>query len=205
MRATSRHTKEVFTGRYIDYDDPQPDQISLRDIAHGLAYTCRYGGHTDRYYSVAEHAILTAALLLEQNPGQYKLALGALHHDDHEAYLGDLPTPLKNALGGVYEDLREKIDYSICQYLGLGTAWIDNRQVHRADAFALRMEARALMPSRGEGPEWQPAWDKWPGLDVWNPDRNRDWNPGLSPERAEYEFKQAHARLMREAKPWLAG
>jgi hypothetical protein len=194
MRATRRHTKEVFTGRYIDYDDPQPGQISLDDIAHGLAFTCRYGGHTDRYYSVAEHAILVAGLVLEKNPQGWVAALAALHHDDHEAYLGDLPTPLKNALGNTYEDLRAKIDAAICTYLGIAPGWIDLTVVHKADAYALRMESRRLMPSRGEGPEWQPAWDKWPGLANWHP-----------PREAEREFKRAHARLMREAKPWLPG
>jgi hypothetical protein len=205
MRATSRHTKEVFTGRYIDYDDPLAEQISLDDIAHGLAFTCRYGGHTDRYYSVAEHAILVSSILMEQRPGDYVTAIHALHHDDHEAYLGDLPTPLKNALGSAYEDLREKIDAAIFDHLGLPDTGLSTLAIHRADAFALRMEARKLMPSRGEGPEWQPAWDKFPGLDIWNPDRNRDWAPGLSPWEAEREFKRAHARLMREAKPWLPG
>jgi uncharacterized protein len=205
MRATRRHTKEVFTGRYIDYDDPLAEQISLDDIAHGLAFTCRYGGHTDRYYSVAEHAILVSSILMEQQPGNPAAALGALHHDDHEAYLGDLPTPLKNALGAKYDALRDKIDTAICLHLGLAFAWIDNVWVHRADAFALRMEARRLMPSRGEGPEWAPAWARWPGLADWHPSREGVWTPGLPPHVAEREYKHAHARLMREAKPWLPG
>lgn len=197
MRAIGRHRKEVFSGLYIDYDDPQPSQISLADIAHGLAYTCRFGGHTSRFYSVAEHAVLVSSLILETHPQHYALALHGLHHDDHEAYLGDLPTPLKNALGTKYDELRTEIDEAICKHLNLHADGLDALVVHRADALALRMEAHVFLPSRGRDPEWQPAWEKW-GIaaapDLVGP--RGAWDPGLSPYMAERAYLDAHAKLL---------
>ena len=32
--------------------DPLAEEISIEDIAHGLANTCRYGGQCQFYYSV---------------------------------------------------------------------------------------------------------------------------------------------------------
>lgn len=206
MRATTRHTKEVYSGRYIDYDDPRPEQISLDDIAHGLAYSCRFGGHTSRFYSVAEHAILVSSLVLEARPDDYVTAIHALHHDDHEAYLGDLPTPLKNHFGGAYDSLRDKVDEAIFDALGLPTKGLSTLAIHRADAEALRVEAHLLLPSKGNDEDWDPAWEKFGLHDEAEAIYERHpFTPGLMPYEAEQEFRRAHARLLRAVKPWLRG
>ena len=80
---------QTFTGRLFDPFNPDPALIDLRDIAHALGNICRFGGHSRRYYSVAEHSILVASLVPEP------LRLPALLHDAAEAYLGDIITPIK--------------------------------------------------------------------------------------------------------------
>ena len=74
----------------IDPFNPDPEQISIVDIAHALSHVCRFNGHTHRFYSVAEHCILVASLL--DDP---KDKLAAMLHDASEAYLTDLTRPVK--------------------------------------------------------------------------------------------------------------
>lgn len=89
------------SGRMVDLLDVKPEDIHFDDIAHSLAQTCRFVGHTKRHYSVAEHSINVARLLPEP------IKIYGLLHDAHEAYIGDISTPLKRTLGNIttYESL----------------------------------------------------------------------------------------------------
>lgn len=49
---------QTYTGRRFYPLDPRSDEIDPADIAHALSLLCRYGGHVDRFYSVAEHCVL---------------------------------------------------------------------------------------------------------------------------------------------------
>jgi hypothetical protein len=69
--------------------DPDPIEIDPLDIAHALSMLCRYNGHVDRFYSVAEHCILMSNAVPAED------ALWALLHDATEAYVGDMIRPLK--------------------------------------------------------------------------------------------------------------
>lgn len=80
---------QTFSGKRFDLLDPTPDMICIGDIAHSLAYQCRYNGHTTRHYSVAEHCLHMSHLV----PREF--AMLALMHDAVEAYVGDLPRPFK--------------------------------------------------------------------------------------------------------------
>lgn len=192
-RATSRHRKEVASGRYVDYEDIKAEDIDIYDIAHGLSYICRFGGHTNRFYSVAEHAILVAGLLQEKGY-EPRFVRAALHHDDHEAYLGDLPTPLKNALGERYEDMRDQFDQAIAESLNINLSTLDYPAIHWADAVALRMEAALLLPSGGESHEWAPAWEKW-GLHAYPTEKIGNWRPGMAPHEARTVFLDMDEKL----------
>ena len=68
---------------------PNPDDILIADIAHALAHQCRFGGHSREFYSVAEHSVHVSKLCLPED------AFWGLLHDASEAYLVDLPRPLK--------------------------------------------------------------------------------------------------------------
>lgn len=88
---------QTLTGRRFFPADPRAEDIDIRDIAGALARQCRYGGHCLRFYSVAEHCVLLAEKIAETSPG---LAIDALLHDASEAYLVDIPRPVKPHIPG---------------------------------------------------------------------------------------------------------
>lgn len=104
---------QTFTGRKFWPLDPKPDEIHIEDIAHALANQCRYGGHCERFYSVAEHSVLMARTFARRD-----VALWALLHDAAEAYVADVPRPLKKHLAG-YKDAEAKVMAAVCEKFGL--------------------------------------------------------------------------------------
>jgi len=82
----------TFTGIEFFPFAPRVDHVNILDIAHSLARQCRYGGHVaSEHYSVAEHCVLVSQLVPPED------ALWGLLHDGDEAYLPDLPAPIKRA------------------------------------------------------------------------------------------------------------
>lgn len=82
----------TFSGAYINVFAPELDDIHIEDGAHAMSMQCRFGGHTKDFYSVAEHSLWVA----ERVPS--KLKLEALLHDMTEAFLVDIPKPIKRGL-----------------------------------------------------------------------------------------------------------
>jgi len=80
---------KTFTGKMINVFEPDPELICIEDIAHALSNLCRFGGHTPKFYSVAEHSIRVAHTV------SYKYRMAALLHDASEAYMVDIPSPIK--------------------------------------------------------------------------------------------------------------
>jgi hypothetical protein len=127
----------TYLGKSFDLSAPDADLIDPRDIAHALSHICRFGGHTRKFYSVAQHSCIVADLV----PDEHKLA--ALLHDATEAYCGDMVRPLKLAMPA-YRDTEERIWQAVCQRF-----WIDPELpscVYDADMIALATERRDLMP-----------------------------------------------------------
>lgn len=196
MSIPSATMVETFTGRFVDTKRPDPATICIEDIAHSLANTCRYGGHCQRFYSVAEHAVFVS-VRLERAQVARGIVVAGLHHDDAEAYLGDIPRPLKPLLGKSYERLTDRMDAAIIEALGL-----INRQSHfhdwrvkAADDWALFVEARHLLPSRGinwAGSQLE-AWGKAQSVGrIVTPDY---WLGGLPPEEAERLYLERHKEV----------
>lgn len=92
----------TFTGREFWPLDARPDEIDIRDIAHSLSMQCRYAGHMKRFYSVAEHSVLVAHWLADEGYAGVTILQGLLH-DATEAYLVDVPRPLKRFMTGYTE------------------------------------------------------------------------------------------------------
>lgn len=83
---------QTYTGRVFYPADPRADEVCIEDIAHALSLLCRFGGHCERFYSVAEHSVLCSYMVPPE------AAFDALMHDATEAYLVDLPSPVKHSL-----------------------------------------------------------------------------------------------------------
>lgn len=93
---------QTFTGRQFWPLDPRPEEIDIDDIAVALSRACRYAGHCERFYSVAEHSVLVSQVVPPSD------ALAGLLHDATEAYLVDIPRPIKPFLVG-YKDIEHRL------------------------------------------------------------------------------------------------
>lgn len=83
---------QTYTGIWFTPLDPKVQDIDIRDIAHALSNMCRYAGHVRKFLSVAEHCVYASYLVDPED------ALEALLHDGTEAYLVDVPRPVKYML-----------------------------------------------------------------------------------------------------------
>lgn len=117
------------------------ESIDIRDIAHSLSLICRFIGHSDKFYCVAEHSIMVANELRHQGYDA-KMQFVGLMHDATEAYLGDVPTPLKCLLP-YYKEIENKFYLKIAEKYGLPTKLPE--EVKIADGVLLATEAEALM------------------------------------------------------------
>jgi 5'-deoxynucleotidase YfbR-like HD superfamily hydrolase len=133
----------TYSGRQVNLLDPQYSQIDVGDIAHGLAYQCRFNGQTSRFYSVAQHSLMVASIL----PDHLKL-IGLLH-DAAEAYVGDMVQPLKVLLPD-YQLIEHRFSQAIGQRFNVNLEHQD--EVKQADLIALATEKRDLLPR--ERCEW---------------------------------------------------
>lgn len=90
---------QTITGRAVSLLDPRPDDIDIiNDIAPALGRICRFNGHAAfGFYSVAQHSVIGARQMYLETQDR-NLAAAFLLHDAHEAYLGDITTPVKRAV-----------------------------------------------------------------------------------------------------------
>jgi hypothetical protein len=131
----------TFSGNRFYPLEPRIDRVAIEDIAHGLAYQCRFNGQTHAFYSVAQHSLIVAGLVAPP------LGLAALLHDAAEAYLGDMVKPLKVLLPE-FAALEDRVTAIIAATFGLDFS--DYSPIKHADLIALATEKRDLMPHSSE-------------------------------------------------------
>ncbi len=175
---------QTFTGRQFFPLDPRAEEIDPVDIAHALSLICRYGGHTRRFYSVAEHCWLMSYAVAPEH------ALWALLHDATEAYVGDMVRPLKHHLPE-YQAAEARVWAAIALRFGLRE--LDAlppampAEVKEADNRILLDERAALLtapPAAWQQDDLEPL-----GVDV----------RGVSPEIAEWRYKTRLTELVASA------
>ena len=127
---------QTYTGQAFWPLDPRPSEVHIADIAHSLANQCRFAGHSLTYFSVAQHSVLVSDNLPPE------LAKWGLLHDASEAYLVDVPRPVKRSIQG-YNEIEEQVMAAIAMQIGL--SWPMPELVHVVDAEALATERRDLM------------------------------------------------------------
>jgi uncharacterized protein len=120
--------------------DPRAADVDLGDIATALSNLCRWGGHLDRHYSVAQHSVLVALSL------PHSLRPQGLLHDAAEAYCVDVPAPIKVYLIN-YEVIEARLAAAIGDRFGVELCSLDP-QVEAADIRARVTEQRDLRPTR---------------------------------------------------------
>lgn len=142
-------------GLEVDYLDPDPDSITLADIAEGLAKCARYAGQTpDKFYSVAEHSVLVSYHV----PEEY--ALAALMHDCAEAYTGDFASPLKALLRqstDVLDIVEDRLTRAVFKKFGIEPYSAEDvlaPVIHEADGYVFVQERNQIMPTA----DWWPTY-----------------------------------------------
>lgn len=134
---------ETYTGRRFYPMDPRPEDICIMDIAHALSLICRFNGHTKHHYSVAQHSVLCAELLIPEHGAL--TALHALMHDAAEAYVCDIPRPFKCELGG-YAEMESAVQDAIYKRFDIPPMSPPQAaKVRLVDNFLLYNEATALL------------------------------------------------------------
>jgi len=133
----------TISGTFFDFLEPKPEQIHIEDIAHALSLTCRFSGHVTEFYSVAEHCVRVSQIC---EPDDY---LWGLLHDASEAYLTDIPTPIKHELPR-YKEMERTVQATIIRRFKLPQT--EPESVRRADKIMLATEGRDLCA---------PGWEYW--------------------------------------------
>ena len=183
-------TIETYTGQKVDLSHPDPKSINIEDIAWHLSRIGRYNGATrsDNVYSVAQHSVLVLNRVRSQEPdANTSLLLTALLHDAHEAYIGDVISPMGQLLDLRLPLLRLKSRVQNAIYTGLlremrfgGKKFVAylGPVIPEADKWAASYESYHLLHSKG----------KWHGnrvlleeefimrnVIVWNPEQARSY------------------------------
>jgi hypothetical protein len=174
------------SGGRLDYATPRVGQIDIEDIAAGLSKVCRFGAQALHFFSVAQHAVMLHDRI--RRLGRDDLALAALHHDSHEAYTCDLPTPLKRLLQPGYGVIANGLDNTIAKALGIKPPKPDSpdgQLIKQLDDQQLLWEAHYLLPDRGA------AIAESRGLDPYVDASKPQFDPWL-PDDAQRKFRAAH-------------
>lgn len=158
---------QTYSGGLFYPFDPSPDDVRIEDIAHALSNQCRFAGHCINFYSVAEHSVRVSRATEPLSPlGEPRrlLALCGLLHDASEAYLVDIPRPIKaHPLFSFYRSAEKRVQSAIWQRFGLSEfatadGGTEPAEVKRADTVLLATEFRDLM-NTVEGWRFEPAED----------------------------------------------
>lgn len=165
--------------------DPRADEVNIEDIAHGLSNTCRFSGHTIKHYSVAEHSWIMSYQFDDNDPN----ALWALMHDASEAYITDVPRPVKRAMP-IFAEIETNIMNVVCDKFGMQRG--EPKEVKRVDYAIFANEVEQCMLSNEDiGYEFDWYFPEPPiaGLKLLF----------LQPERAKRVFLKRFEELMQRA------
>jgi hypothetical protein len=159
---------QTVSGRWVNPFDPDPEQFDSGDIARALANQCRFGGHCRVFYSVAQHSVIVSQLV-EERGGDSDEAFAALMHDATEAYLGDMPHPLKHRspLGAAFKQAEDHLERALRDRFGIKP---DVPAIKAADRALLATERRAFSAETWHWPELQGVEPLALELRAWSPD-----------------------------------
>jgi hypothetical protein len=152
------HSIRTYTGRYIDIANPQVDSVAILDIAHALSYMPRFAGHLAHPYSVAQHSVHCAQLAAAEGYDRYT-QLAALLHDASEAYICDIPSPIKSLMPE-YKIIERRLMEAVAEKFGLHVSIFSSKEVKLLDIYMLKREWHELRmgePVEEPMPRWSQA------------------------------------------------
>jgi len=168
---------QTFTGVQFFPLAPIAERMRVEDIAHALGNLCRFTGHCRRFYSVAEHCVRVSLAVPRQD------SLWGLLHDASEAYVHDLPQPLKRLPEfAAYREAERAVERAMCDRFGLASRM--PASVREADVRMLFTEKRDLM-----APEPAP----WDGAVEPYPERIEPWTCDEAERRYLERFRELSA------------
>ena len=117
-----RAWQRMLSGRRLDLLNPDPADIEIEDIAHGLARVARWNGQTigAHAFSVAQHALIVETIANDgADDWNDRWRLAALLHDAAEYVIGDLISPFKTAIGLDYKAFETRLMGAVHRRYGL--------------------------------------------------------------------------------------
>jgi uncharacterized protein len=147
----TRAWQRMLSGRRLDLLNPDPADIEIEDIAHGLARVARWNGQTTgaHAFSVAQHA-LVVEMIADGSTGRAawddNWRLAALLHDAAEYVIGDLISPFKTAIGLDYKAFELRLMEAVHRRFDLPAQLPADvaRRIKDADRIAAYYEATRL-------------------------------------------------------------
>jgi hypothetical protein len=107
---------QVYGGKKVHPLRLSPSDFDIITIAHALSHLCRYTGHINNFYSVAEHSVLVSRAVPKEH------ALWGLLHDAPEIIINDISRPIKVWLNSVcpeFKALETDIMHCVCDQYDL--------------------------------------------------------------------------------------
>lgn len=129
---------QTVSGRRYTYG--QSNACYIGDIAHSISRICRFNGHSAIYYSVADHSCNVCDYVIRMTDDP-EIHLLALLHDAHEAYVCDVPRPMKELIPD-YRSLEDQAKADVARSFGL--RFTNHPHVSRADENLLFAEAHVV-------------------------------------------------------------
>lgn len=159
---------QTVSGRFVNPFEPDPEQLDAGDIACALANVCRFGGHCRPFYSVAQHSVIVSELV-EARGGDVEDVFAALMHDATEAYLGDMPHPIKHRspLGAAFRAAEAHLEAVLRERFAIKA---EVPEIKRVDRALLATERRAVSGVSWEWPELEGVEALDIELVAWGPD-----------------------------------
>ena len=133
------------SGQQVDIESPQADTLRIEDIAHALSFLCRGSGQANFFFSVARHCVYCAREAQARGFSR-EVVLACLLHDASEAYMTDVPKPIKDNLIPQYREYEDVLlDCVYRKFIGRALTHEELSQVALIDRVLLQYDLKYLL------------------------------------------------------------